>query len=250
VAFQDHFSALAPDYARARPSYPPALFEHLAGLAPDRGMAWDCGTGNGQAAIGLAEYFSAVVATDPSTTQLAEAISHPRIVYRRADESSSSLAAGSADIVTAAQSAHWFNLDTFFAEVRRVLRPRGIIAIWCYGLCRVSPEADVLLQRFYGETVGRYWPPERRHIDAAYRSLAFPFVGLPFPELAMERRWTLEQLGDYIRTWSAVDRFRRVHGDDPVEPLLHSLTAAWGARDQPRRVQWPLAGRVGRVPDG
>ena len=249
MAFQDHFSAHASEYARARPTYPPALLDHLAMLSQDRTLAWDCGTGNGQAAIGLAEHFSAVVATDPSATQLAKAVPHPRIVYGCADESSSGLAAGSVDIVTAAQAAHWFDLENFFAEVRRVLRPRGVIAIWCYGLCRVTAEVDVVLQQFYGDTIGRYWPPERRHVDLAYRSLAFPFSELPFPEVAMEQWWTLEQLGDYIRTWSAVTRFQREQGADPVDPLLHSLIPFWGAADQPRRVQWPLAGRLGRVPE-
>src|SRR6266852_6241589 len=54
MSFKDHFSKQAPDYAKFRPKYPPELFEYLGGIAPQQKMAWDCATGNGQAAVALA----------------------------------------------------------------------------------------------------------------------------------------------------------------------------------------------------
>lgn len=243
--FQDHFSAGAAQYARARPTYPAALFDRIAALAPGRGAAWDCGTGNGQAAIGLAALFERVVATDPSAAQMAEAVAHPRVTYRIGDESHSGLDAGSADLVTAAQAAHWFDLPAFYAEARRVLRPGGVVALWCYARCRVGPGIDESLNAFYHETVGPYWPPERRFTEDGYRSLPFPFPEISFPTVAMELDWTLGEFAAYLQTWSAVTRFRAARGGDPVAGLVRDIEGAWG--NGRRGVVWPLAGRIGCV---
>ncbi|HYK82951.1 MAG TPA: class I SAM-dependent methyltransferase [Gemmatimonadales bacterium] len=246
VAFEDHFSGIATAYARARPSYPAALFAALAALAPGRDLAWDAGTGNGQAAHGLAAHFRAVVATDPSANQLAAAPPHSRIAFRLGSEAASGLPAGSVDLVTAAQAAHWFAIDAFYAEARRVLRPRGVIALWCYDLCRIAPPIDASLAAFYERTVGPYWPTARHLVVSRYRTLAFPFREVPFPSLLVEQWWTLAEFAAYVRTWSAVTRFIAARGFDPVAALLDEIAAAWGAPATPRRVSWPLAGRIGR----
>ena len=136
--FQDHFSAVAAGYARFRPRYPTELCADLAAAAPAHGLAWDCATGNGQAAVALAAHFARVVATDASAAQLARATPHPRITYRLGPERESGLDDGSVDLVTVAQAFHWLDLDAFYAEVRRVLRPRGALAVWCYDLARVD----------------------------------------------------------------------------------------------------------------
>ncbi|MCI0407209.1 MAG: class I SAM-dependent methyltransferase [Acidobacteria bacterium] len=248
MTFHDHFSARASIYARARPTYPPSLFAELAALSPSLSLAWDCGTGNGQAARGLAVHFSRVVATDPSAPQLAQAPSDPKIEFRLAEERNSGLPARSVDLVTAAQAAHWFDLEAFYAEARRVLRPRGLIAIWCYNLLRIAPDIDDLITHFYAVTVGPFWPPERKHTEAGYRTLPFPFPELPFPTVIMEQQWGLDELGAYLRSWSSVVRFIEKLGTDPVEPLLRDLLPVWGSPDQKKRVEWPLAGRIGRLP--
>jgi SAM-dependent methyltransferase len=245
LGFQDHFSARADLYARARPTYPAALFADLAALAPGRRLAWDCGTGNGQAAVGLAACFSMVIATDPSSAQLDRAEPHPRVEYRVGAEEASGLPPASVDLVTAAQAAHWFNQEKFHAEARRVLRPRGLLAIWCYGLCEVTPGIDRLVASFYRDTVGRYWPPDRAPVEDGYRSLPFPLPEEPFPAHVMERRWLLGEFGAYLGSWSAVERFHRANGTDPVAPFLAALTPEWG--DAPRLVRWPLTGRLGRM---
>jgi SAM-dependent methyltransferase len=245
VAFQDHFSSRAPLYARARPTYPPALFEDLARLASGRRLAWDCGTGSGQAAVLLAAEFDAVIATDPSEAQLQEAPPHPRVTYRRGAEDASGLMAGSVDLVTAAQAAHWFDMPRFAAEAARVLRPSGICAIWCYGLCSIAPEIDRALGSFYRETVGKYWPPDRSHVDQGYKNLLFPFTEVAFPAHAMRQQWTAEEFGAYLRTWSAVVRYQQEQGTDPVTPLMAGVAEAWGSGA--RTVTFPLSGRIGRV---
>jgi len=246
--FKDHFSRRAVDYARSRPHYPRLLFSALAQLAPGRGTAWDCGTGNGQAATGLAEHFTAVVATDASADQIAHGETHSRVTYRVTRETASGLPDHSVDIVTAAQAAHWFDLPAFYQEALRVLRPGGVLAIWCYGLCRVTPEVDTRLARFYRVTVGPYWPADRAHVDADYRTLSFPLPELSFPTAVMEHAWTLADFVGFLGTWSAVAKYRSVHGIDPVEQFESELEPAWGGRDVVRMVRWPLAGRLGRTP--
>ncbi len=247
MSFADHFSGHAADYAQFRPHYPDALFTHLASLAPTRALAWDCGTGSGQAAIGLAGHFSSVLATDPSPAQLAHAEPHPSITYRVGPEARSGLPDHSADLVTAAQAVHWFDLNGFHTEVCRVLRPGGVVAVWCYGLPFISPAVDPRLRAFYTGTVGPYWPPERRHVDTGYRSLPFPFPELQVPGFEILAHLDLPSLGQYLRTWSAVKRYQASHSGDPVADLLEELASCWGPAGELRPVRWPLSMRVGRV---
>ena len=180
-SFKDHFSAHASAYARYRPRYPEALFAYLASLCPAHDLAWDCATGNGQAARSLTEHFARVVATDASADQLAHAAPHEQITYHVAPAAQSPLASHSADLVTVAQALHWLDLDAFYAEVRRVLKPGGVLAVWTYGLLRINPAVDAVIQRLYTDIVGAYWPPERRHVEDGYRALAFPFDAIEPP---------------------------------------------------------------------
>lgn len=243
MAFQDHFSTTAKAYAAARPDYPPVLFEYLAGLAPGRELAWDAGTGSGQAASALASLFRRVRATDPSTDQLSHALPHPRVDYAPGAEDDSGLRDGSTDLVIAAQAAHWFDLDRFYAEARRVLRPGGVIAIWCYGNCRVTPAIDAILVPFYDGTLAQDWPPERALIEAGYRTIPFPFTEVPFPRMDLEKHWTREEFLAYLDTWSAVTRYRKRTGDDPMPAFTRELESRWGTGRH--MVRWPLNGRAG-----
>jgi SAM-dependent methyltransferase len=247
MSFKDHFSTQASGYARSRPTYPQQLFEALASLAPGRALAWDAGSGNGQAAVALAASFEAVVATEPSAAQLAEATPHPRVRYHQAAEKAPMLADGSVDLFTAAQAAHWFDRPAYYEEVRRVARPGAIVALWTYALAAITPEIDEVVFHFYDQVVGPYWPPERVHCMTGYRDFDFPFAELTFPVSAMELSWSLTALVDYLATWSAVARYRQERGRDPIRDVRATLLPLWGEPEQERRVVWPLAGRLGRV---
>jgi SAM-dependent methyltransferase len=252
--FKDHFSSASDRYAAYRPDYPAALFAWLAGLCPrtgtstERDTAWDCATGSGQAALGLAPHFRRVVATDASAEQIRHAESHPRIAYRVAPAEASGLADRNVDLVTVAQAAHWFDLPRFYAEAAHVLKPGGVIALWGYGRMVLPGEMDALFQRFYAETVGPYWPPERALIDDAYRSLDFPFTEIQPPAFYIEVEWTLPRLMAYLSTWSAVDRYQNARGHDPLPALMTELEPMWGDPGKARCLQWPLFLRVGRNP--
>lgn len=245
--FPDHFSALAEGYARHRPGYPAALFDWLAARAPGRALAWDCATGSGQAALGLAGHFDRVVATDASADQLRRAAAHPRVHYAAAAAEAAPLAGGALDLLTVAQAAHWFDLDRFYAEARRVLRPGGVLALWTYDLLAIDPAVDAVFGRFYRDAVGPWWPPERRHVESGYRELPFPFPELAPPALEMTAEWRLADLLGYLGTWSAVKRCREATGRDPLAGVAGPLGEAWGEPETPRPVRWPLHLRVGVI---
>jgi SAM-dependent methyltransferase len=247
MSFKDHFSSHATSYARARPTYPSALFAELARRAPGRALAWDAGSGNGQAAVALGELFERVVATEPSAAQLAQAAPHPRVNYHQSSEQAPFLADASVDLLTVAQAVHWFDRTAYYAEVRRVARPGAVIALWTYTHCVITPELDAAVYRFYDEVIGPYWPPEAMLCIRGYRDLDFPFAEQPFPALSMELEWDLDAFVDYIATWSAVARYRKERGHDPMPGLHDSLLPLWGEPTSARRVIWPMAGRIGRV---
>ena len=247
MAFADHFAPVANDYDRHRPGYPDTLFAFLAETAPATSRVWDCATGTGQAARGLADYFDEVLATDASAGQVEQAEGPANVHYRVAPAEASGLEDASVDLVTVAQALHWFDLPAFYDEVRRVLRPGGVVAVWSYNLLEIGPEVDAVVERLYRDRLGAYWPAERRHVETGYRDLPFPFEAITAPAFAMEAAWTLPDLTGYLQTWSAVARCRAAEGTDPVAEVEDALCAAWGPPDTPRSVRWPLTLRAGRV---
>jgi len=247
VTFADHFADVSASYAAFRPRYPDALFDFLARIAPSRDVAWDAGTGTGQAAIGLARHFTHVIATDVSTSQIEYATPDTRITYRVAPSERSGLDAASVDLVTVAQALHWFDRNRFWAEVRRVLRQGGAIAIWTYTLFEITPDIDAIIRHFYNGIVGSFWPPERRITEERYQTIEFPFTEIAAPGFLIEQPITLDDAAGYIRTWSATRAFVKHHRTDPVRDLVNRLTRAWGAPRQTRLARWPVTMRVGRV---
>jgi SAM-dependent methyltransferase len=245
MTFKDHFSGHAESYASFRPRYAPQIFDFVASLPRRRALAWDCATGNGQAAVDLAERFERVIATDASAPQLALAMPHPKVEYRQALAEDSGLASGSVDLVAVAQAVHWFDFERFYAEVERVLAPGGALAVWSYNLARISPEVDAVVDRTAHEIVGPYWPPERRWVDEEYRTLPFPFAEVEVPPLWMEDRWSLDRLLQYIGTWSATNRYSQANGRDPRELIRRELEEAWGDPGLSRTLRWPIMMRAG-----
>jgi SAM-dependent methyltransferase len=245
-AFADHFSGVAEGYASYRPQYPAPLFSYLAGFTTGRELAWDCAAGSGQATMSLLPYFDRIVATDASEAQLAAAPAHPKVTYRVALAENSGLPDKSVNLITVAQAAHWLDLERFYQEVYRVLAPGGILAMWCYGLHRIGdPEIDHAIGFFYKNVVGPYWPPQRALIESGYRTIRFPFYEKSPPAFEMVARWTLPQLLGYLRTWSAVERYRAAKGIDPVASLEQELLPWWGDERDQKKVTWPISLRVG-----
>jgi len=246
-SFHDHFSNVAKRYADFRPHYPAALFDYLATLVSRTSLVWDCACGNGQATMDLAERFERVVATDASREQVASARPNTKVEYRVAPAEQSGLPDESVGLITIAQALHWFDLDRFYAEARRVLTSNGVLAAWAYGVNEVEGEAiDELVQNYYSNIVGPYWPPERKLVEEGYRGMPFPFTEITPPIFRMEARWTLEQLLGYFSTWSATNRFIRATGRNPLEALSADLSRVWGDTNFTRLIVWSLTLRLGR----
>jgi SAM-dependent methyltransferase len=250
--FKDLFSPQAVDYARFRPVYPEALFTWVAAQAPGRGLAVDVGAGSGQASGALAAHFQRVLAIEPSAAQLASALRLDRVEYRVGSAEATGAADGSADLIVAAQAFHWFRPEPFYAEVRRVLRPGGCLALWCYGLTHVTAEIDAAIFALYEGVLGRYWEPERRQVEQGYATAVVPFTELAAPAFTMSVEWTLEHLLGYLRTWSALRRYQREHGPDAddaagaLQAAFGDIIRAWG-KVPSRPIRWPLSLRAFRV---
>jgi SAM-dependent methyltransferase len=247
LSFKDHFPRQAGNYARFRPRYPSALFEFVAAAAPNDLLALDCATGNGQAAVALAGQFRKVIAIDASAEQIASAQPSERVEYRVASAESTGLSAHTISTITVAQALHWFDREAFYVEARRVLQPRGLLAVWAYNYLRIAPEVDPLARRFHDEIVGPYWPPERKLVGSGYRELPFPFQEIQTPEFQIEVRWSLAHLLGYLRTWSATQGFMAANRRDPVELIESQLDQAWGNSAEEKLAIWPLTVRIGRV---
>src|SRR6266481_483160 len=235
MSFKDHFSKQAVGYAKFRPRYPQKLFDHLGSIAPSRQLAWDCGTGNGQAAVGLASVFDRVIATDASEKQIANAQSHERVEYRVAPAENSGIRSETIDLIMVAQALHWFDLDRFYVEAHRVLKPDGALAASAYNLLQVEPSIDEIVNRYYHEVVGPFWPPERKLVEQ-FSDLPFPFQQIDPPKFEMTAQWNLDHLLGYLQTWSSTQRFIAANKRDPLEAIADGLRAAWGDPGQMRKV--------------
>lgn len=245
-SFEDHFSGHSEKYAQSRPRYPDEIYAYLASIAPACSFAWDCGTGSGQAAIGLAKHFDNVYATDASAEQISHAYPHEKVKYQAEPAEHVSLSDSSVDLVTVAVAIHWFNFDEFYREVKRVLKPEGILAAWTYSLTEISPEIDVLIQQYYGEILTGYWPERIHYLEEKYETLPFLFEEIPSPSFTMEIHWNLIQLAGFLDSWSATQRYKAHKGQHPLELIWDKLLAAWGDEKQTRLVRWPLYFRIGR----
>jgi len=244
MSFKDHFSKQAADYAKFRPRYPQKLFDYLGSIAPSRQFAWDCGTGNGQAAVGLASVFDRVIATDASEKQIANAQSRKLVDYRVAPAENSGIQSETLDLIMVAQALHWVDRGRFYAEAWRVLKPDGILAASAYNLLRVEPVIDEVVNRYYYEVVGPFWPAERKLVEQ-FADLPFPFREIGPPKFEMTAQWNLDHLLGYLQTWSSTQRFIAAKGTDPLEQIIDELRTAWGDSQQTRNVTWPLVLRIG-----
>lgn len=239
MVFKDHFSGHAGVYAQARPCYPEALFAELATLSGANSLAWDCGTGNGQAARQLAPHFARVIASDASARQIQAATPVEGVEFRVFPAEQAELEPQSVDLVTVAQALHWFDIDGFFSAVDRVLKPGGLLAVWSYRNCRINTELDQVIQRLYGEILEPYWPPERRLVEQRYAGIEFPYRRLDTPSYDLQLQWQRQQLRAYLESWSATRRYQKACGVNPLTLIDSELSSAWGAGLQ-KTVIWPL----------
>jgi ubiquinone/menaquinone biosynthesis C-methylase UbiE len=242
---KDNFSEQSNLYSRFRPGYPRQLFDFLLPLVPDKKTAWDCGTGNGQLAVKLSQYFTEVYATDLSSAQIDNAFTKKNIFYAVENVEETLFSDNKFDLITIAQAIHWFDFKNFYHEADRTLKPGGIIAVIGYDVFRINEKINLLVDQFYRKTTGPYWDKERKYIDDHYKTIPFPFKEIETPDFSMHYNWEFGQVIGYLNTWSAVQHYIRKNNENPVEKFAEQLKQLWG-NVLKRKVTFPVFMRTGR----
>jgi ubiquinone/menaquinone biosynthesis C-methylase UbiE len=245
---KDLFSKQAETYARYRPTYPQELFDHILQQVPQRRQAWDCGTGNGQAARVLADHFDEVQASDISDAQLKNAVRRPNIHYYNCPAEQTPFADDSFDLITVATAYHWLDWKKFKAEATRVGRPQAIVAIWAYNLVIAEDEAiHKLIRHFYYDVVKSYWDPERRYVEESYTTVEFDFDPLPSKDFESRVQWSREELVGYLESWSAVQNYIKKNNTSPLDQIREELHNLWPGSNERKNFTFPIFLRMGRV---
>jgi ubiquinone/menaquinone biosynthesis C-methylase UbiE len=243
---KDYFSRQSQAYAAFRPTYPEELYQFIFKHLKRKSTAWDCATGNGQVARYLASHFDSVYATDISRQQLAHAPPSEKIVYSVCPAERTSFENQQFDLITVAQALHWFKLDEFYKEVKRTSRPGGLLAVWGYALLTVEPAIDELFMDFYKVKIGPYWDPARRLVENHYRDVPFPFEEINSPRFNIVLRWTAEEFGGYLNSWSATQKYISKEGENPVNAFMETLRPLW-KQNEVKAVTFPLFMKLGRT---
>jgi ubiquinone/menaquinone biosynthesis C-methylase UbiE len=243
------FSSGSEQYAKHRPQYPAELFSYLSELAHSHDRAWDCATGNGQSAVSCAKYFSRVEATDLSAEQIQHGIARPNVKYSVCPAEHTPFMDNSFDLITVATAIHWFDQEKFFQEVKRVLKPQGILAIWGYSFLGIEPAIDEMTNKVLLKPIRPFWAEGNRQVMNGYPNLTLPFDEIRNPPtFTIQIEWTLQQFLAYVRTWSAVKRYMTELGNDPVSELESQLKTIWSEPDQTKTVHMPLVFKASRKP--
>ena len=241
---KDFFSRQSKTYAAFRPTYPRELYDFIFHHVRGRNAAWDCATGNGQVARYLSPHFTEVYATDISQSQIDEAFMAENIFYSLSPAEKTSFPDHGFDLITVGQALHWFNFDEFYREVRRTATRNGLLAVWGYALLTVDPVIDDLFLDFYKNTTGPYWDKARHLVENEYRDIPFPFKQIACPQLTIKATWTLDQFAGYLNSWSAIQNYIRMHGNNPVGAFTEKLRSVWKA-ETVREVTFPIFMKLG-----
>jgi ubiquinone/menaquinone biosynthesis C-methylase UbiE len=243
---KDLFSTRSDSYAKFRPSYPLELFKFLIPLVKNHSCAWDCGTGNGQVALILSDFFTEVYGTDISTSQLENAANGNNIFYSQQPAENTNFENEKFDLITVAQAIHWFDFEKFYKEVRRTLKPEGIFAVIGYGEAIIDPDTDAIMKRFHDGLLGPYWDKERKYIDEKYQTIPFPFEEIQTPEFHQLYNWDLDRFLGYVSTWSALKHYITATGIDPLQNLRKDLEAVWDVHAF-KTIIFPTLVRMGKL---
>jgi len=244
---KDLFSEQSDRYAKYRPLYPEELYDFILELVSVRQAALDCGTGNGQAASVLAEYFKEVHATDISEQQIKNAVKKPNLRYHLCRAEQTPFPDSLFDLIVSATAVHWFSFDKFFKEMKRIAKNNCLFACWGYKVFRTNePVVNKFVDRFYAKTIHSYWDAERRHVDEEYKNIPFPFEEIINPGFSTRLQWDLSTLEGYLNTWSAVRHYIRSNDRNPVEDLMQKIRGNLGPGTQ-LQMTFPIFMRIGII---
>lgn len=244
---KDLFSSQADAYAKYRPTYPQELYDYILPFVKEKEFAWDCATGNGQAAKVLADVFKIVEATDISEAQLKNAVQKENIHYQICPAEKTPFADNSFNLITVATAYHWFDWAAFHSEATRVGKKDCVVTVWAYNIvvCQ-DATVDALIRDYYFNTIYKYWDKERRHVENSYKTVDFDFSPLPSKDFEIVKHWTKKDILGYLETWSALQNYIKQNGTSPLPAFEKELNKVW-ADESEKEFRFPLFLRIGRI---
>ncbi len=241
------FSTQASTYAKYRPTYPPELFDYIIGFVKEKECAWDCATGNGQAARVLADYFRQVEATDISEAQLKNAVQKGNIHYQISTAEQTPFKNDSFDLITIATAYHWFDWKDFYNEATRVGKNDAVVAAWAYHVLYCTDESiTAIIKHFYYDIIKPYWDKERKYVDDRYTTVEFKFAPLPSKDFEIVVQWNKEEFFGYLSSWSAVQNYIKQHQSSPFHLIEEDISKAWPDGER-KEFHLPLFLKIGRI---
>ena len=244
---KDLFSKQSDLYARFRPTYPKELYDYILSFVREQNIAWDCATGNGQAAVALADHFKKVIATDISAAQIEKATLKKNIEYIVGPAESTPFQENTFDLVTVAQAYHWIKWKEFKKEVTRVCKPGAVIAIWTYNRNKIGDKKiDDAIFSFYENVTKPYWDYERKYVEDLYETVQFDYELLPVIQFETTLNWQREDMIGYISSWSAIQKFIKANGHSPVPIVEKEINKLW-REGEVKKVTFPIYLKLGRV---
>jgi len=227
--------------------YPKALFDFIASITPAHNSAWDCATGNGQAALGLAEFFGSVQASDISEAQISNAFAADNINYSVQASEATQFSDNQFDLVNVAQALHWFDYQRYWDEVSRVLNPEGVFVAYSYVWPSLNAVIDELVEEKIKQILEPYWADNNRLAWNEYRELEFPFTPLDVPAITLQNHWNADQFFNYLHSWSGTRRCIDDKGLRFFEEAKEALRIAWGNPARKIVVKHPLVLIAGKA---
>lgn len=244
---ENYFGRQAGQYKAVRPLYPDALFAFVAAQTKENDVAVDCGCGNGQATIQLAKHFNSVVGLDESRGQLTKATKNQNVQYLNAMASKLPMQDDSADLIFAATALHWFDLDAFYKEADRVLKPDGTIAAAVYYTPRVDETIDDLTKSFFEERLAHHIDERRRWVMDTYKTISFPFRDKQYKAFAYSTDCTVDRYLGNLGSSSLVQKEIENTGNDPVAEIEGKLRQAWGDPSVTKTATWDIGMIIGKA---
>ena len=148
-------------------------------------------------------------------------------------------------MITVAQAFHWFDMERFYKEAKRLLKPGGLLAIWGYSLLKVNPSIDAIVNYIHDIELKDHWNERRKLVDSGLSDVIIPFNEISCPQFEMEISWDFTQFIGYINTWSAITKFKADKGYNLLLNYENELAEAWG-QTKLNKIRFPLFTRMGK----
>lgn len=216
-------------YSKYRPSYPQTLIERIIFYLKQKhngpyNLAVDVGCGTGQATKLFSPYFTHINAYDVSENQIKQARlvqTEANISFNVSSSESLPLADESVDLITVATAAHWFDLEKFYTECKRVLKINGVLAIFTNLIPRIINKNESLEQTLtqlinnYNHILQPYASDRMKYVMNRYKDINPTLEDVERDDsLYIDYMWTIDELIQYLRTYSCFQNYCEINSNN------------------------------------